>query len=440
MQLRKVTLLISTGLATWSIPATVRACHPVTVCGAWTVNSTDSDNGEDYLRDATAVPARGVRVTIVPPPPEPPIPTWLDTEGCVEFATQYAYGVKMLVYAESLLGQDDNIYVRAYGLDAVIEESGTNVEVDLDREYAFEVALHGMASGDVVSVALPNSPVTSVLAYATQTVYRIDHELGAHLPGIQRLNVITRLADNARLDFANSGVQVGANVWTRKFVVAHEVGHWFQDRWGASLLFDSFYAPIDVPCQLAPEAVGGSDSALHALRTAEFSSTGMIEGFAHFIAAAAFNDTGQEDGIFTYYKAIDPGDAPQYQDLIDVDYAVALEGGSGAQGGTSRWVDNECPNDWDWPYDATPSAQEVSSEIDWLRFFWAFVASQDAGLGNPADVSDILDVLNATQWTETEVWAFLVNAIENHPDPDVSEHSDRFQDLNDEYGVYNEGP
>jgi hypothetical protein len=74
-----------------------------------------------------------------------------------------------------------------------------------------------------------------------------------------------------------------------------------------------------------------------------------------------------------------------------------------------------------------------------MRFFWAFVASQEAGLGDPADVADVLEVVTAAGWTDYVVWSYLVDAIENHPDPDVSEHADRFQDLNPSNGVYNDG-
>ena len=86
---------------------------------------------------------------------------------------------------------------------------------------------------------------------------------------------------------------------------------------------------VDPPCQFSIAAIGGADSGWHGLRSAEYSSGALTEGFAHFIAAAAFNNI-DEDGIFTYYKAINPAIASDYQDLVDANYAVSLQGGTGA--------------------------------------------------------------------------------------------------------------
>lgn len=366
----------------------------------------------------------------------------------LEFETQFAYGIKMRVYAEALLGQDDNIYIRAYNHTDVDELNAIEVDLDTSAEHWYTVDLQGLASGDVVEVPLPLHDATSLLAYAAQTVYRVDQILGAHVTGAQTIHIIPRWADNARLDTSWGGIQVGHNVRTKKYVVAHELGHWFQWKWGALGVFayeygpdDSFMPPqpLDSPCQFPPLAVAGGDSSSHGLRSAEWSSGALTEGFAHFIAAVTFNDIGDEDGIFTYYKAIDTNIVPDYQDLVDVDYAVSLQGGVEAQGGTERWVDNMCPTDWDWPYTGDPEDEEITSEIDWMRFFWDLVASQQQGLGDPATVPDVLDILDAADWSYAPgVWADLVDAVTNHPDPNVSAHSARFQALNDDNGVFND--
>ena len=96
-------------------------------------------------------------------------------------------------------------------------------------------------------------------SHVAQTSYRIDEQFGAHVSGAQTIHIMPRAVDNARLNINYGGVEIGANVQKKKFVVAHELGHWFTWKWGALGANSYSYGPVgeteDPPCiRLTPRA------------------------------------------------------------------------------------------------------------------------------------------------------------------------------------------
>lgn len=169
----------------------------------------------------------------------------------------------------------------------------------------------------------------------------------------------------------------------------------------------------------------------------------MKEGFAHFIAAATFNPVPEIDvsfsdgyGVFRYYKDINVENFPSYEDFVGASSLVSLLGGTAMDsplGGENRWTANQCPNDWD--------EHEVSSEIDWMRFFWRFMTK--VGTSNRPTLRQILaffayvdDDKILYPINRTNVWPVLEEAM--GVSSEWSEFLTRFQEANEVMGVYND--
>ncbi len=219
-------------------------------------------------------------------------------------------------------------------------------------------------------------------------------------------------------------------------------GHWLQSTISGDSSVGAFsysYNPLDTPCEfgirtddLSDLPVGSSN--LHGIRSAERSSGALIEGFAHFVAAVAFNKI-EETGEFRYYKKIDPVSYPDYADFVAGEYRLALEGGgAGTLGGQSRWVETRCPNDW-----ANPT-REISSEIDWLRFFWQFLTSPSAPGPVPTfwEAAGLLKYTQANNpWTSDAVWSQLRSSVAD-PGSGLDSYLSRFDSLEASNGLNNQ--
>lgn len=168
----------------------------------------------------------------------------------------------------------------------------------------------------------------------------------------------------------------------------------------------------------------------------------MPEGFGHFVAAAAFNDP-DASGVFRYYKDIDEMLLMDYAAFEANDGDVALEGGAeaGTLGGRSQWTEQMCQNDWDYPLQSLTLDQEVTTEIDWLRFFWQF--STPAGNGVPTFWETVRLVTYSQDfgggWTATRVWPHMRDAIDE-AGSGIAGYTARFEDVTVDNGVYNEPP
>ena len=156
----------------------------------------------------------------------------------------------------------------------------------------------------------------------------------------------------------------------------------------------------------------------------------MGEGFGHFIAAVLFNNhlASDAEGIFRYYKTNFPNE--EYTDLMDDKYRVSLPGIVAPLGGERRWAENSCSGDW--------ANEGVSSEIDWLRFFWYFLTEGDQD--RPL-LEDVLGILADTKAMEGAIplgnnkntWIKIHTAVSQS----WPQFLTRLEDADTEMGVFN---
>ncbi|MFO0636954.1 MAG: hypothetical protein U0168_29335 [Nannocystaceae bacterium] len=439
--------------ASWLLARTASACKPTTVCFYWEAAWDDSNVGEDYLTSGP-VEASGARVVLLRPPPETPLTSSLDTEGCITFDTQYSYGHKALVYADAVIGgvrllpainNNTDVTNRAVPRTLFWEVHMQGLEPNGSAP-AMVAAEIGLDQGD------PHVRMLPIFAAATATLRRFE-QLGVMPPTLDADETIylayRPVFGNARCwcdGTSPSVVDIGVDSFREKFVLAHELGHWLDATWngvgvgvGAK---NYFYDPVDAPCQFGINpAVDmdmnliNSDAQFHGIRSAEWGGGALVEGIAHFVAAVTWNDPAEEAGIFRYYKDIElVGNPSPYQAFVDGGSLVALEGGvaAGTVGGQSRWVATQCPTDWAvWSM-----TQDVTSEIDWMRFWWRFLSDQATNqptLGQILGFTAFVEA-SATPWAATQVWPQLSDNVEAVGSPLLG-FGQRFTDIADEEGV-----
>jgi hypothetical protein len=138
----------------------------------------------------------------------------------------------------------------------------------------------------------------------------------------------------------------------QKFLVGHEVGHaaelaYQHDKFGTE---EYLYGGYDL---LGGGPACGSAGEAHALTSLEYTSDGIMEGFAHFLSADAYNDHNSDAGRFTYYK-----------NALGFPRDIPLEGASAFNMVhphlSNRFAERVCD----------PVPQNAGTELDWLRFFW----------------------------------------------------------------------
>ena len=467
----RLTLALAAATTTYAGSSSARACTPRTLCVDFMPNLSDGETGDYVGVGGGTVPARGAHVIIVRAYPEPVLDGYLsvqDTEeldaGCIEFDSQFAAGHKAIIEAQAVLDYgtsptNSGIVVR--GFPTPFEGTDPDPNGPLA---AWIVDMPPMPDGYSYSATIVDTAdlagMTTVFAVTTETVHRLHGLPGSLLTGVHELNAFIRKNGqnaNATSDF--SGIIVGElGGLDKKFIIGHEIGHWVQDQvaGGFGSGYDLNYGPVACDPVHDPWKPGGtplgcpynpacqffvvgtlegeidevsSNPNRHGIRSAEYSSAAMMEGFGHFVAAAAYNDL-QTNGRYQYYKEIDEENLPDYLDFEQGPDArqVELAGGSLTTtiGGRSQWTRLECSqdvdgfNDWDYPLDATPANQEVSTEIDWLRLFWQYVTASYSGT-NPASAPGFWDGVRLVtesqtytpSWTTTNVWPRMDAAIDD---------------------------
>jgi hypothetical protein len=324
----------------------------------------------------------------------------------------------------------------------------------------------------------------AMMAVATHFVNKLDALPGSPLSGEELDFVILYNAPGYgfyRSDLRKLALGPGAS--RHRFLVGHEMGHWIQSRTQVDEGGPSGLRPLYTYPAVCHESPAGPDPAcqfavvydqpsldsdwadylkgrieLHGIRSSEYSSAAMVEGFAHFASSAAFNDIEEESGEFVYYKDIDVQAVTAYESFVENDgYRVDLPGSATGLGGTVGWVDAQCENDWSTLFgdDAEQFPTAVSSEIDWLRFFWAFLTSQDPGIAPkpgfwqvPQLISHAL-IYDENPWGaaicpldafgEARVWEPIVNTLGTDPgNAGLDAFHDRFVELNNTHEVWND--
>jgi hypothetical protein len=420
------------------IPAEAEACHETTVCVNFQVEGPDlvvgdlPDTEGDPAGDSIAyLPATNVRILLVPPPPEAPVMTLLDENGCFTFLTEWNDGHKLFVYPEAFLHSDDtdkndpHIHITAHttGVDLLDGILPTPSPVDLN----------GMEAG---YTATSNIEVTSeweVFAWAVWIARRVEDELVLGLPTERIMKVTADTTGTGHATFSS----VYQDDHDLRFAIAHEVGHWFHQNWifdydgeggvGGGYGFES----QDPYCTWMAFAT----DAQHGIRSSEFERAAIAEGFAQFFAAWVFDDPGSPDAMFRWYKMPEDEDEAAHVDFIDPPNGsrVSLLGGTCDApgdvdcplGGTSAWVENVCDPDW-----AAPSF--VSSEMDWMRLFWQFISDEvpDDDM-EPTPTLEHIFLLHEYAWNEHEnpTYADYDTVINRSVNADVYPYRNRFNDL-----------
>lgn len=434
-------------------PRQAEACEPVTLCAEWEIELEDGGWGEHVT--GSSVPARGARMTLIRPSPEPPLGVFLDNDGCVTFETQYAVGHKAVLYNEAVY--DGLIHVQVFSSD--IEQQANTV-----HEWAIDVPVIG--DGDDVMVTVPVSAggelgaISSMLGTATETLHRL-HQLPPGLPNQARSLRIHYDHGNRNANGGPIVIRLGRDANSEKYVLAHEMGHWLEQGFSGMGYFPNYnYGITDPECDFGIDTsvtepgdvdpLGAGQSNFHGIRSAEHGHAAMTEAYAHFVGAAAYSGPAYEDGVFRYYKDIDAVTFPAYQDMVDSENEVDLTH-TATLGGQVAWTATMCAGgDGDGGNDWNPNSSlghDISTELDWLRFFWGFYRSPQISGAQPT-FWEILELISFSHVNSTwptgaymssdpTAWDQLVDAV-NDPASGLTGFSSRFTALEPTYEVIND--
>jgi hypothetical protein len=385
-------LLIGIGLHAW--PALANAfVH--TVCVSLRTSHMDAATG-DHLT-AAVEPARGVKIS------SPVIGTryTMTASGCaVGIVSGSPVVGPVTVYAESRVGTLNNIYVRSFAtVGARNTWQNTPTDANLAKWVVNTGTLCGVDGSCVTSVVNTNvnSNVSDLHAAAVWSAHNIDIHSPAHLAGNQEL-----FAHNSGCSDGGGGSCMESNTLAiqtlnsgarRKFLIGHEVGHWWHQKWGGS--FGGSYF-ISNPSGAACDSVGIPGD--HALRSLEYQKAAYIEGFAHYLSALAFNDHASQSASFQYYKIFIPTDYDN--DVVNVE--IGPTGGA-----TNAWT-NECGCPGCDSGVANVDATDLGTELDWLRAFWDF--RTDPPANTQPTHSDVFDIV-ATSVGHTSAFAELSEEV-----------------------------
>ena len=440
MYVRQILPIALTGFAL-STPRIASAdCIDATICVKWESKLVDLEFGTREMEPL--VPARGARITLIRPPPEPPLVGVLDQEGCLSFETSHASGHKLLIRAEAWVGDDPDDPVHIATARFKVKGEGAEPPV------VWVLHFNDLVDNAVKTMDVPDddtSPFPSLMAIATDVMHRFFEleVIPSNPPGLSILY----------LDYKGNGrsigdqIEVGPDSFREKFLVAHEMGHWLRNVWnGATGILNYDYVALDAPCTFGiPEPkdynlkpIMETDAQFHGLRSAEFGSSAMGEGQAHFIASVAFNTFGNGipggdvGGEFRYYKDIDIINFPDYATFVnDQDSIVSLQGDTDPNtlGGPNAWAATECSTN-DWP------TGDISTGMDWMRFFWRFLTM--AGQSKPT----LRQLMEFTQFTEagfnmgvTDAYPVFLDAMSD-ANSGMTQFVGRFEAANTEMSVH----
>lgn len=440
------TLPLAVAVLALVAPNAASACHEVTVCLNWEPMFLDKDFGDFTL--GNTVRARGTRIRLVPPAPELPTSTFLDEEGCVKIETQFAFGHTILVYGEAWIGSPNPpIHLQT---QRRVTEDGM-----IQDEFIWIVHLQGLGEGDVVEHTIPSEeldPIAPIMAAGTEVLERFRQLDILPTPPSDEFTIQFRdYSGGAGYGPFASHIFVGPDTYREKFVFGHEMGHWVENVIGGGIGPgpDYKYPTKDAPCKfgvndpkdLLGNTIKPGNANTHGIRSSEYSFGAMGEGFAHFISSVVFNDFDDvgnvvdNDGVFRYYKDINVDTFTDYKDFFNPpgNSRVSLLTGNDPEsfGGPDRWTNNECLQDW--------SENEISSELDWLRFFWHFVTRS----GPSPTVRQLLELFKFVKdqnyvVDQINIFPVLQQAVGDSPV--MMPFLGRFNNANTAMGVYNAAP
>ncbi len=210
------------------------------------------------------------------------------------------------------------------------------------------------------------------------------------------------------------------NLYRRKFLVGHEIGHAIAEAYTVAqhneevYLFsytDYAHPNSTTPCpDLSPE------TSRHGLTSQEYINDAIYEGFAHFVAADSYNSHSEPDGRFRYYKGYAGYPAP-----------INLEGLKPAFPSqpfkSNRYDERVC--------DLFPDSN-TGVELDWMRFFWD-LHTDNTSIDPDDEHESLLKILadgffdeSGYIWNTDNGYDLIEEHVCSSGDPDVSKYKNTF--------------
>ncbi len=343
--------------------STARAANYET-CFLWEYQVVDAGGGEDkYPNSSGLALAPGVTVEITAAVGGL-IPNLYiaDDEGCIEWSANPVQAPFTFEVFTQM--RDDNSNV------VHVNDAGQARSTSFSDLYSYLITGYTPpASGGDVLLVGDETQTASTTAMAAYSLRRYNQDIigkdiyvgledagcgfnSAHFPS--QSNPLSNGAITSGLHWVSVGTCPDSSVpippgARRKFTIAHEMGHAI-----LALIYADFsgatngYEPFPDSLYSGPANTGlcADTSTGYGIDTAEFSSMGYREGFAHFVAARVFNNKAPS-GIFQWFGT-----------------NFSLETGNGVSGSGGRLEDVCCSS--------CTSAQLVGSTTigDWMRWLW----------------------------------------------------------------------
>jgi hypothetical protein len=419
-------------------------------CFYWHTLTADNSASIDHLKDeplglqaAGAFPsdhaASGVRYSFGTVPQQVPVPVGhADQNGCVNLQTS-STSIHVSLYAEQVLqlANGETVTVRTFP-NSWMYNVWSSAQTDWTKipKWIFLLSAsdyQGCGASQNTPCAVDLKPTTlysetsNIQAAATWTLKRLSSLVaptGFQFP-MSQLNILGEDCPSYPgnscagdpLNIAETGCESQNPPYAcharYKFVIGHEVGHWFHARY-ASLLSDGYgdTGPNGLSEFDACWSAAAAGLHTHLLFSREYDGAAYNEGFAHFLSTLAFNDTSG-DGHFDYYK-----------DGTGV-YAGANLQTLKASHSTPDILDNIDPGGVMCNVCGGQSDRGV--EYDWLAFYWAYYAT-----GNSSDQPTFAEILAHTHDASTSPQA---NAYDKFTTTVQAAHADRWTTLSAQFGV-----
>jgi hypothetical protein len=337
----------------------------------------DDRTGGDWWNSTADKTARGIRAKIIRNHDDAEI--YYDytgsNTGCTDtmlLSSNNTYWIKL--YSQAKLANNNKVYV--YNNDTDNERYFTSVAT------AFSPDRSGVFTFDFPHYSFSTTRVSNTAAAAG---YAINKRYGG-LSG-QTFTLYTQSCPESGGSCRWPGTSsnyMSEFGRTRKYIIAHEMGHTL-----GYLRNESSDSVLDYSCgtTFCGEYPGND---FHDLTSKEYQTSGASEGFAHYYAAEVWNDASEYNCSFYYYKSLDfSHDSPDTDPDEDQDY--------------------DCENGDDYLGSHCWILVNRSVELDWLRFWWDLRTDEEESFGN---IADIWDGANPHTWNRYTAYGRLRGSAE----------------------------
>ncbi|MDQ4098240.1 MAG: hypothetical protein M3144_10280, partial [Actinomycetota bacterium] len=386
-----------------------------TFCLKYRVNVVDYGVGEDFHADGDAWiffpnytivqglwAAHGARFDLFRPNvPEPTALHASENTGCLSFESEETEGFVIRLYYEFTVG--GNTF-------RVLDEQGNVKFQDIKADPGSHGTHMYFTSGSTGS---------STIGIAAWSVRRLTQLFGTEAPTGSVVDILMQPCEafdggacyQGGDGNTNPHMEIDQATSRKKFAMAHEVGHWFDDLAFGMIWLDIMMIPGEAPYEFDDpddKACQFTGTGLHAMRSQERSTYAFKEGIGHFLSALVWNDLAGPDAFFKYYKVEDPVD-PEIEHYNNDLFDVAADGPN-PPGGVVNWNDNRCGAELQKGFGH-------SVEGDWLRFFWDYLT--DDALGMPPTLAQFASQMRAvddTQLDEFNVYGQFKSVLSENQD------------------------